>query len=141
MKYFSLFSLTSNNLTNYKRRNFKLLSNCHVSWDTLQVTTDHRPDSGGGNAHIFFYTGTKNGQLKFSWFTYCTESFVMYCSFCLRFCTDEILYCIEVYCIQVQYRDLGTKDDQLKSSWYTVDGNIDPPIRNQSTQKKNWRNT
>ena len=31
--------------------------------------------------------------------------------------------------VKVQYRDLGTKEDQLKSNWYTVDGNIDPPIR------------
>ena len=26
---------TSNNLSNYGRRHFKLFTNCHVSWDTL----------------------------------------------------------------------------------------------------------
>ena len=35
MKYFLLFSLVSNNLTDYGRRHFKLFTNCHVSWDTL----------------------------------------------------------------------------------------------------------
>ncbi|XP_023345081.1 interference hedgehog [Eurytemora carolleeae] len=35
----------------------------------------------------------------------------------------------DIQFFKVQYRDLGTKDDPLKSSWYTVDGNIDPPIR------------
>ena len=30
-----LFSLVSNNLTNYGRRHFKIFSNCHDSWDTL----------------------------------------------------------------------------------------------------------
>ena len=33
--FFLLFSLVSNNLTNYERRHFKLFTNCHVSWDTL----------------------------------------------------------------------------------------------------------
>ena len=34
---FSLFSLISNNLTNYGRRHFKLFTNWHVSWDTLYM--------------------------------------------------------------------------------------------------------
>ena len=33
IKYFLLFSLVSNNLTNYGRRHFKLFTNCHVSWE------------------------------------------------------------------------------------------------------------
>ena len=32
------YSLISNSLTNYGRRHFKLFTNCHVSWDTLQHT-------------------------------------------------------------------------------------------------------
>jgi len=35
IRYFSSFSLISNNLTNYGRGHFKPFSNCHVSWDTL----------------------------------------------------------------------------------------------------------
>ena len=35
IEYFLLFSLISNNLTNYERRHFKLLTNSHVPWDTL----------------------------------------------------------------------------------------------------------
>lgn len=30
---------------------------------------------------------------------------------------------------KVQYRDLGSKEVKVKSSWFTVEGNIDPPIR------------
>jgi hypothetical protein len=29
----------------------------------------------------------------------------------------------------VQYRDLGSKEVKVKSSWFTVEGNIEPPIR------------
>ena len=32
-----LVSLVSNNLSNYKRRHFKLFTTCHVSWDTLYL--------------------------------------------------------------------------------------------------------
>ena len=35
IQYLLLFSLVSNNLTNYGRRHFKLFTNCYVSWDTL----------------------------------------------------------------------------------------------------------
>ena len=31
--------------------------------------------------------------------------------------------------VQVQYRDLGSKEVKIKSSWFTVEGNIEPPIR------------
>ena len=34
---FLLFSLESNNLTNYRGGHFKLFTNCHVSWDTLYL--------------------------------------------------------------------------------------------------------
>jgi len=39
IKFSVLFSLTTNNLTYYGRRHFKLFTNCHVSWDTLYVNT------------------------------------------------------------------------------------------------------
>ena len=35
MGYFLLFSLISNNLTNYGRRHLKLLTNCHVLRDNM----------------------------------------------------------------------------------------------------------
>ena len=35
IQYLLLFSLVSNNLTNYGRRHFKLFTDCYVSWDTL----------------------------------------------------------------------------------------------------------
>lgn len=38
--YFLLFSLVSMNLTNYGKRNLKLFTICHISWDTLW-TVDH----------------------------------------------------------------------------------------------------
>ena len=34
---FIIIFLVSNNLTNYGRRHFKIFSNCHVSWDTLNI--------------------------------------------------------------------------------------------------------
>ena len=37
IKYLSLFSLVTNNLTYYGRRHFKLLTNCHVSWNILYI--------------------------------------------------------------------------------------------------------
>jgi len=35
----------------------------------------------------------------------------------------------DVQFFKVQYRDLGTREDRMKSNWYTADGKIDPPIR------------
>ena len=39
MLNFLLFSFVSKDLTIYERRHLRLFTNCHVSWDTLYLTT------------------------------------------------------------------------------------------------------
>ena len=57
-----LVSLVSNNLSNYKRRHFKLFTNCHVSWDTQYIILREphrmRQEVGDNDDDIKLFKGT-----------------------------------------------------------------------------------